>query len=130
MAEQDDIFGKIDALLEKRAGFGTGEAHEVDDFPLLTEVVEAEGAATPALERRQGQRRQIPDRRRSASIGADMGGAGDRPDCLSEAQFERLLAHLEQRLAMLFREQEARLQDALRRALREATSGVRPDEPL
>lgn len=124
MAEQDDIFGKIDALLEKRVGFGTVEVREADDFPLLTEVVEPEGAAAFPLERRRGERRQLPDRRRAAR------GAVETPAGLTEAQFERLLAHLEQRLEALFREQDRRIEDALRRALREASSGGRPDEPV
>lgn len=124
MAEQDDIFGKIDALLEKRVGFGTGEVREADDFPLLTEVVEPEGAATFPLERRRGERRQLPDRRRLASE------AAETPAGLTEAQFERLLAHLERRLEALFREQEGRIEAALRRALREASSGGGPDEPV
>ncbi|MBK6743313.1 MAG: hypothetical protein IPG66_10185 [Hydrogenophilales bacterium] len=40
----DDIFGKIDALLGKRVGFaGATRQREDNDFPLLTEVVEAPG---------------------------------------------------------------------------------------
>ena len=39
--DKEDIFGKIDALLEKRIGFGVEEGHKsaVDDFPLWTDVV-------------------------------------------------------------------------------------------
>lgn len=123
MTEQDDLFGKIDALLEKRAGFRADEARETDDFPLLTEVVELGGDAVDPLERHRTERWHSPDRRKDSEV-AETTGA------LSEVQYARLLAHLERRLEALFREQEGRIEAALRRALREAASGGRPNEPV
>ncbi len=47
----DDIFGKIDALLGKRAGFaGAPRLRDDIDFPLLTEVVEATDIDQPPPE--------------------------------------------------------------------------------
>lgn len=123
MAEQDDIFGKIDALLEKRVGFGAREVREADDFPLLTEVVELKGAATFPPGLRQGERRQLPKQ----SLASDLPAT---PAILTEAQFERLLAHLDERLETLFREQEKRVEAAIRRALREISSRGGPNEPV
>lgn len=51
MSDTDDIFGKIDALLGKRVGFaGAVRQREENDFPLLTEVVEAPVIASPEFE--------------------------------------------------------------------------------
>lgn len=45
---RDDIYGKIDALLDKRAGFVNGAKPKVEwDFPLLTDVVDAATATAP-----------------------------------------------------------------------------------
>lgn len=47
----DDIFGKMDALLGKRAGFaGAARLRDDIDFPLLTEVVAAPGVDQSAPE--------------------------------------------------------------------------------
>jgi hypothetical protein len=47
----DDIFGKIDALLGKRAGFaGATRLRDDIDFPLLTEVVEVTDIDQPSPE--------------------------------------------------------------------------------
>jgi hypothetical protein len=49
--EAADLYGKIDALLGKRVGFASAVARhrEENDFPLLTEVVEAEAANTEPI---------------------------------------------------------------------------------
>lgn len=123
MAEQDDIFGKIDALLEKRVGFGARGVRETDDFPLLTEVVELKEAATFPTGLRQPERCKSPERDLASDLPAT-------PAILTEAQFERLLTHLDERLEALFRKHEERVEAAIRRALREVTSRGGPDEPV
>lgn len=122
--DSQDIFGKIDALLEKRAGFGTGEAHRHhdDDFPLLTEVVEPQ----PSLQdRRHGDRRLAADRRqgerrKEAPARLDIPRAA-----LSDEQFNRFLDHFERKLEDLFIRQQLRIEEAVRRALRARTDNGR-----
>ncbi|MDW8322842.1 MAG: hypothetical protein RMK60_01965 [Burkholderiales bacterium] len=118
MAEQDDIFGKIDALLEKRAGFGVGPAGGQDDFPVLTEVVATSYA--PPVERRRGERRQ-GDRRR---------GAQTPPVSLPEgsaASTEQFLQRLERRLEDLFIRQQLRLDETVRQAVRQELARLREE---
>lgn len=112
-ADDQDIFGKIDALLEKRVGFGSGgkHRHPDDDFPLLTEVVEQQSGNPPVQDRRYAERRK-GERRQGAS------GRLDVPlSTLTEEQFSRFLARFEQKLEDLFIRQQLRLEDAVRRAL-------------
>ncbi len=111
--DNQDIFGKIDALLEKRAGFGTvgGHRHADDDFPLLTEVVGPPTGYPFVQDRRQGDRRQ-GERRKQA-----LGGLEAPAAALSDAQFERFLARFEQKLEDLFIRQQLRLEEVVRRAL-------------
>ncbi len=106
--ESQDIFGKIDALLEKRAGFGTGETHRPaeDDFPLLTEVVELQPGHPSLQDRRQGERRKEA-----------LGQPDMPPATLSDEQFNRFLARFEQKLEDLFIRQQLRIEEAIRRAL-------------
>jgi hypothetical protein len=112
----EDIFGKIDALLEKRAGFGARESHRQpdDDFPLLTEVVEPRQGSLQ--DRRRGERRET-DRRQ----GERRREAPSRPDTpratLSDEQFNRFLARFEEKLEDLFIRQQLRIEEAVRRAL-------------
>lgn len=121
MAEDNqDIFGKIDALLEKRAGFGAGEGRQVseEDFPLLTEVVEPRAGGTAVDERRRADRR-LADRRLTDRRGDEAGRpAGARPT-LSDEQFNRFIALFEQKLEDLFIRQQLRTEESIRRALRE-----------
>ncbi|MCU0840337.1 MAG: hypothetical protein MUC79_01290 [Thiobacillaceae bacterium] len=127
MAEDNqDIFGKIDALLEKRAGFGAGEGRPAseEDFPLLTDVVETREFGTAADERRRADRRQADrrlgtDRRLAERRGDEPGRpAGSRPT-LSDEQFNRFIAVFEQKLEDLFIRQQLRTEESIRRALRE-----------
>lgn len=129
--DNQDIFGKIDALLEKRAGFGTGEAHRHpdDDFPLLTEVVEPQ----PSLQdRRRGDRRMAADRRQGERRKEFLA----RPDylraTLSDEQFNRFLAQFERKLEDLFIRQQLRLEEAIRRALQARADNGRSEasDPL
>ncbi|PIV89265.1 MAG: hypothetical protein COW48_01390 [Hydrogenophilales bacterium CG17_big_fil_post_rev_8_21_14_2_50_63_12] len=120
MTESRDLFGKIDALFEKRALdvlIDKGLEHE--DFPVLTEVVaartaqEAQGLAT---ERRSTHRR-IQDRRLGdrRQISAPL---SPRPAATGE-DFEQLVSAVEQRLSDLFIRQQLRMEEAVRRAIRD-----------
>lgn len=117
--DNQDIFGKIDALLEKRAGFGTGEGHRQpdDDFPLLTEVVEPQTDRPYAQDRRQGDRRLGTDRRQGERRRETLGQMETPPATLSEEQFNRFLTQFEQKLEDLFIRQQLRIEEAIRRAL-------------
>jgi hypothetical protein len=114
--EPQDIFGKIDALFEKRAGFGVDQHRGGgEDFPLLTDVVGGPAGPPGFAERRRGERRSGTDRRQ----------AGRRSDdtlphpTLDEAQFHRFIALFEQKLEDLFIRQQLRMEESIRRAVRE-----------
>ena len=110
--ENQDIFGKIDAMLGKRAGFGGAPARLDDEFPLLTEVVKE--TAAPASER--------------AGPVADamaMPVAPPEPEVptpashLDEVDIDRLAAALEARLSELLIRQQLRIEALVRRVVRE-----------
>jgi hypothetical protein len=125
MSENRDLFGKIDALFEKRAPDvlqDKGLDHE--DFPVLTEMVAAsdeQEAQARAAERRAADRRalerRLGDRRQS---GAPLSA---RPQAGSE-DFEQLVAAVEQRLADLFIRQQLRMEEAVRKVIREELEKV------
>ncbi len=121
--DNQDIFGKIDALLEKRAGFGSGDTHRYadDDFPLLTEVVERQSGNPPVQDRRHAERRQ-GERRQGA-----LGRLEAPRSTLTDEQFSRFLARFEQKLEDLFIRQQLRIEEAVRRAL-EARGGNARDK--
>lgn len=127
MSGSRDLFGKIDALFEKRALdvlIDKGLEHE--DFPVLTEVVaakEEESARENATERRttdrrgetrRDQERRLGDRRQ---IGLNV-PLSPRP-AGGEADFEQLVSAVEQRLSDLFIRQQLRMEEAVRKAIRE-----------
>lgn len=130
--DNQDIFGKIDALLEKRAGFGTREArrHADDDFPLLTEVVEPQPIIPSAQERRQGERRLNVDRRQLDRRQQATRPLAAPPASLSEDQFNRFLATFEQKLEDLFIRQQLRIEETVRRALQGQGENARRSDPL
>jgi len=117
--DNQDIFGKIDALLEKRAGFGAGalQRHPDDDFPLLTEVVEAHTGSPDRPDHRQGERRLGVERRQGERRKEAPGRLDAARATLSEEQFERFMTRFEQKLEDLFIRQQLRLEEAMRRAL-------------
>lgn len=121
MADQDDIFGKIDALLEKRVGFGLTPPSEADDFPVLTEVVSpGKGEHERRVgERRMGERRQA-DRRQSPMQRPQ---AATDPILASSPMWQQL----EERLADLFIHQQLRLETALRKVLHEEIARLREE---
>lgn len=112
--ESNDIFGKIDAMLGKRAGFG-GVPRLDEEFPLLTEVVDEspeEKAAEAVL--------PVPD---AMSVPGDamprVAPAEAAPGQLSEVDIDRLAAALEARLSELFIRQQLRIEALVRRVVQE-----------
>lgn len=126
----DDLFGKIDALRGKRAPDALLEkALEIEDFPLLTEVVDSvpdalSGEERRARERRQAERRLQDRRQASASESPDSPDLPDLPDLPAlppqvKAELAQMMAELEARLEEVFIRQQLRLEQALRRAVRD-----------
>jgi hypothetical protein len=127
-----DLFEKIDALLWKRAPealLDKGISHE--DFPVLTEVIDParptwSGEERRDLDRRQAERRDVDrrlgDRRQEGRQLGDRRQPGPPPALSSEmnVDMERLVAAMEQRLAELFIRQQLRMEEAVRKAIREA----------
>ncbi|TCJ19537.1 hypothetical protein EZJ19_01480 [Parasulfuritortus cantonensis] len=112
--EQNDIFGKIDAMLGKRAGFG-GVARLDEEFPLLTEVVD-ETPEEPAPDTVL----PVPD---AMSLPGDTMPQVAAPEMtagqLSEVDIDRLAAALEARLSELFIRQQLRIEALVRRVVQE-----------
>ena len=133
MSDDDkDLFGKIDALFEKRSPdmlLDTGLEHE--DFPLLTEVV-AETKPVPlawdeperrVFDRRAAERRQPERRATERRLGDRREQNQDsepppRPTAPSE-ELERLVQSMELRLSDLFIRQQLRMEEAVRKVVRE-----------
>lgn len=127
-----DLFGKIDALFEKRAPDAlVDKGLEHEDFPVLTDVI---GTAEPApmtwgeperrvLDRRgsdpaQSERRSEDRRlgdRREASQSKEL---PPRPTAAKD-EVEQLVQAVELRLADLFIRQQLRMEEAVRRVIRE-----------
>ncbi len=120
-----DLFGKIDALLGRRAPDALlDKSLEFEDFPLLTEVVDAAVADDAEQhERRRGDRRDL-DRRlgdRQAAppppLPADM-----------NAEMECLVRAMEQRLTDMFIRQQLRMEEAVRKAIRDEIERHRDED--
>ncbi|MCX7672249.1 MAG: hypothetical protein N2Z63_01415 [Thiobacillaceae bacterium] len=121
MAEQDDIFGKIDALVEKRAGFGLGAKVGQDDFPVLTEVVEEAQDKGVRIERRQVERR-LGDRRQRSLVDATSNTG------TNSASIEQIMQRLERKLEDLFIRQQMRLEESVRQAVRKELVRLQKEE--
>lgn len=128
--EKPDLFGKIDALLGKRAPDALlDKGLEFEDFPLLTEVVSAESETRDEAERRAKERRQTERREIDRRLGdrrQDGRRAGDRrqsepPPLPGDmgAEMERLVAAMELRLTDMFIRQQLRMEEAVRKAIRD-----------
>lgn len=117
--EKQDIFGKIDALFEKRVGFAAPDPRGKtnDDFPLLTEVVSP--ASRPAVEERRGTDRRQSDRRGGERRQEWPLGKPGAPTFTDE-QFARFLAMFEKKLEDLFIRQQLRMEESIVQAVREA----------
>lgn len=131
--DKEDIFGKIDALLEKRIGFGIEEGHKPaeDDFPLLTEVIDgAAGYSDRRQSSRRGGDRRLDQDRRQTDRRRDVTDKQELPrPVLSEEQFARFLVDFERKLEDLFILQQLRVDETLRRAVREEVRRQQGGEP-
>lgn len=125
--DTQDIFGKIDAMLGKRAGFDGKRAELDEDFPMLTEVV-AEGVkmvTAPVVDALSAPSpAPSPD-----AAQEEVRLAGTEPAMqLSEVDIDRLAAALEARLSELFIRQQLRIESLVRRVVREELA-ARKDLP-
>lgn len=127
-----DLFGKIDALFEKRAPDAlVDKGLEYEDFPVLTEVI-GSAPASPMTwgepERRVFDRRI--DHRRQGDRRGDERRLGDRrqmdaPDeppprpVAEKDEVEQLVQAVELRLSDLFIRQQLRLEEVVRKVVRE-----------
>jgi hypothetical protein len=111
--DAQDIFGKIDAMLGKRAGFVGGAAKLDDEFPLLTEVV----AETPPLlpERTSQVADAMSTPLESIAPAVEETAASQ----LADVDIDRLAAALEARMSELFIRQQLRIEALVRRVVRE-----------
>jgi len=129
--DDPDLFGKIDALLGKRAPDALlDKGLEFEDFPLLTEVVDPNQETLGEGERRAQERRQLDRRELDRRLGdrrLDGRRAGDLrnanpplslPSDMS-AEMERLMVAMEQRLTDMFIRQQLRMEEAVRKAIRD-----------
>jgi hypothetical protein len=126
MIENDqDIFGKIDAMLERRdADFVTDKSTSTDDFPMLTEVIAVgEEPVWKGVNRRSGSHvggRRLADRR----IGQRRLSSSPIPAVpIINDEFERLLSVLEHRLTALLIGQQLPMEELIRRVVREELTG-------
>jgi hypothetical protein len=136
MNENRDLFGKIDALFEKRAPdvlLDKGLDHE--DFPVLTDVVAAQeehhaqelATERRASDRRAKERRDLDRRlgdRRQLGLNVPL---SPRPFATDD-NFEQLVTAVELRLSDLFIRQQLRMEEAVRKAIREELE--KADKPL
>ena len=137
--ESPDLFGKIDAMLGRRAPDALLEKGlDIEDFPLLTDVVDAaldhwNEAERRDQDRRQNERRQLD--RRLGDRRQDGRRQTDRPRVDAPAGLpadmngmEGLVAAMEQRLTDMFIRQQLRMEDAVRKAIRDELSKHREDQ--
>ncbi len=130
---KEDIFGKIDALLERRIGFGIDEGHKSaeDDFPLLTDVVDgAAGYSDRRQLNRRGSDRRLDEDRRHTDRRRDVPDKQEElHPTLSEEQFARFMGDFERKLEDLFILQQLRVDETLRRTVREEVRRLQGGEP-
>jgi len=138
--ESPDLFGKIDAMLGKRAPDALLDKElDIEDFPLLTDVVDPPGDAWSETERRHQDRRQNDRRQLDRRLGdrrQDGRRASDRrqldpPVALPAGMddgMEALVAAMEQRLTDMFIRQQLRMEDAVRKAIRDELGKHREDQ--
>jgi hypothetical protein len=137
--ETPDLFGKIDAMLGRRAPDALLEKGlDIEDFPLLTDVVDASLDHWNEAERRDQDRRQNERRQLDRRLGdrrQDGRRLTDRPRVDAPAGLpadmngmEGLVAAMEQRLTDMFIRQQLRMEDAVRKAIRDELGKHREDQ--
>lgn len=131
----DDLFGKMDALFEKRApDVLMDKGLESGDFPLMTEIVDASpprphSEVAPALNGgdRRATDRRMGDRRHSGRRDSDPRQAITPRPPVADPHLEALLTAMEKRLADLFIRQQLRMEDAMRKTLTPQAALFAPD---
>lgn len=123
MAEDtENLFGKVDAILGKRAGFVASRREEQDDeFPMLTDVVE-EGTqlvATLASVDALSSPAPVPSGRIEAVEQAEAPEDMPAAESLNAVDADRLAVALETRLSELFDRQQRLIESMVRRIVRE-----------
>lgn len=137
--ESPDLFGKIDAMLGRRVPDALLEKGlDIEDFPLLTDVVDAAPDHWNEAERRDQDRRQNERRQLDRRLGdrrQDGRRQTDRPRVDAPAGLpadmngmEGLVAAMEQRLTDMFIRQQLRMEDAVRKAIRDELGKHREDQ--
>ena len=137
--ETPDLFGKIDAMLGRRVPDALLEKGlDIEDFPLLTDVVDASLDHWNEAERRDQDRRQNERRQLDRRLGdrrQDGRRQTDRPRVDAPAGLpavmngmEVLVAAMEQRLTDMFIRQQLRMEDAVRKAIRDELGKHREDQ--
>lgn len=137
--ETPDLFGKIDAMLGRRVPDALLEKGlDIEDFPLLTDVVDASLDHWNEAERRDQDRRQNERRQLDRRLGdrrQDGRRQTDRPRVDAPAGLpadmngmEGLVAAMEQRLTDMFIRQQLRMEDAVRKAIRDELGKHREDQ--
>jgi len=127
MTDRDqDLFDKIDAILGKRDAEVLADKNSVsDDFPLLMEVIEGKAKDSwHGSDRRGGS--QASDGRRLADRRLVQRRLCNMPDAELPAfneELERLLSAAEHRLTDLFIRQQLRMEEALRKVIRDELGG-------
>ncbi len=127
--EGRDLFGKIDALFEKRASDAlVDKGLEHEDFPVLTEVIGQAGGDEVDWE---GLERRVSDRRQAARRAGDRQGGEARPEMPALAgwpgeEVEKLMSAVEQRVSDLFIRQQLSLEEAIRQVVRDELDKRRP----
>lgn len=127
MQDRGDMYGKLDALFEKRSTDGlVDHALAKDEFPELTDMIPASSEVRVeeipdldpverrATDRRAGDRRRA-DRRRGDRR-AD--GADDGQSPVADAEVDRLIRAMEARLGDLFSSHQSCVEEMVRQAIR------------
>lgn len=128
MQDRGDMYGKLDALFEKRSTDGlVDHALAKDEFPELTDMIPASSEVRVeeipdldpverrATDRRAGDRRRA-DRRRGDRR-AD-GVEGPLPAAAADAEVDRLIRAMEARLGDLFSSHQSCVEEMVRQAIR------------
>ena len=133
--ESSDLFGKIDALLGKRAPDALLEkALDIEDFPVLTEVVDSIPDALTGgdrrLRERRVQERRSGERRQETALAAEAALAPEPPTIAGDRvrELELLAQAIEERLTALFIRQQMRTEEAVRKLVRQELGRLYPPE--
>ena len=123
----EDVYGKIDALLGKRAGFGASSPKvEVEDFPILTEVVTRDDEASnvpppaPVVLPAAAAMLAEPFGPEPGEVPTDLPDLGIIPPvCDFDLLDQFPVDPMEERLLEMIAHQQAQLEAMIRRVVRE-----------